>query len=297
MPNQIKSTIMPLSKFKYVFGFLAIVAILVWTAVFQITDRNLHIYFLEVGQGDSIYVRTMNNYDLLIDGGPDKKVLSELGSVMPFWDRKIDLVILTHPHADHLAGLIEVLKRYQVGEIISTDAINTSPEYMELLRTIKDNHIFFHTIKTKDTKIVDRVVNLDFIWPIENYNDKQINDLNETSVVCKLTYNKFSVLLTGDINKEVEQKLLSDNSIDFSSNILKIPHHGSSTGLDENFLKAVYPDIAVIMVGEKNKFGHPSQAVLNKLSEYNIKTLRTDQNGNIEIISNGQSFWTNVEKE
>ena len=285
------------NNLKYIFGLLAIIAIIVWTVVFQIPDNNLHIYFLDVGQGDSIYVRTINNYDVLIDGGPDKKILSELGNIMPFWDRKIDLIVLTHPHADHLVGLIEILNRYQVGEIIFTDALCTSQEYIELLKNIKDNNISVHIIKSKESKIIDQGISLDFFWPQESYKDKNISDLNETSVVFKLVYNKFSVLMTGDINQDIEHKLLNNDTINLSSNILKVPHHGSNTGLDEDFLDAVNPNEAIIMVGAKNKFGHPSQTILDRLYNNNIKAFRTDKNGNIEIISDGNSFWTNVEKE
>lgn len=297
MLKENKNNLRSVGKLKYIFGALTIIAILVWTAVFQASDTNLHVYFLDVGQGDSIYVRTMNNYDILIDGGPDKKVLSELGSIMPFWDRNIDLIILTHPHADHLAGLIEIIKRYQIGEIISTDAIHTSPEYLEWLRTIQDKHINFHTIKAGDIKNLDQNVSLNFYWPQESYQNKTVNDLNETSLVAKLGYNKFSVLLTGDINQDIERNLVSNSSINLSSNILKIPHHGSNTGFTEDFLQAVSPNIAIISAGAKNQFGHPSQPTLDKLEKNNVKFFRTDLNGRIEIISDGQVFWTKVEKE
>lgn len=281
---------------RFILGTFLLLAILIWLAVFQIPDKNLHLYFLDVGQGDSIYVRTMNNYDLLIDGGPDTKVLSELGEVMPFWDHKIDLVILTHPHADHISGLIEVLKRYQIGEILTTDAVHTSSEYLEWLEVIRDKEIPFTVVQTGQSKDLDAKTKLKILWPEEKYEGEKVNNLNNTSVVGKLIFDRFSVLLSGDAEEEVQAQLLSDQAADLPSNILKIPHHGSSNAALEDFFQLVNPDVAVISVGESNKFGHPAKTTLDKLEEIGAKILRTDQNSRIEIISDGQTFWSKTKK-
>lgn len=283
------------NKILQIFLLVFFVLVIVILLIIQVPDKNLHIYFLSVGQGDSIYVRTMNNRDILIDGGSDNKVLSELGSVMPFWDHKIDYVILTHPHADHLTGLISVLKRYQIGEIISNDAITTTSEYLEWLKLIKEKNISLHIIKSTESIDVDRKTKLDFFWPLESYKDKKVENLNNTSIVFKLVYDKFSSLFTGDLEMDAQQQL-STNNLQLTTNIWKVSHHGSKNGINDNFLKIINPDIAVIEVGEKNKYGHPASSTLYKLTSIGAKIFRTDQNGRIEITTDGQRFWTKSEK-
>lgn len=284
---------------KWLLGILLLIALVIWVVVFQKPDNYLHAYFLNVGQGDSEYVRTMNNYDVLIDGGPDKSVLSQLGEIMPFWDKKIDLVILTHPHSDHVSGLIEVLKRYEVGEIITTDAAASSAEYNEWNKIIKDKNIPTKIAKCNEEKNIDEKTKMFFLWPCESFKDQKIDNLNNTSIVFKLTYVKFSVLFTGDAQEEVQKELVNSNltlkQLD-NINILKVAHHGSSNGSLESFLKIINPDVAVISVGKDNKYGHPAQSTLDKLKNIGAEIFRTDKNGRIEIISNGQTFWTNTQE-
>jgi competence protein ComEC len=290
-PNNLKSVFLKGTIFIFI-----LITLFLGVYILQPSDNNLHVYFLNVGQGDSIYVRIGSDYDILVDGGPDNSVLSELGDVMPVWDREINLVILTHPHADHVAGLIDVLKRYKVDEIISNDSPATTSEYIEWLKLIKEKNIHLELVKSGDIKSINEKTTLKFLWPKESYLNKSVNDQNETSVVAKLQYNLFSVLLTGDINEDVEKEIMSKKE-NLTSNILKIPHHGSATGLHENFLRLINPNIAVVSVGEKNRFGHPAKPTLQKLEHFNIKILRTDTDGRIEIVSDGMKFWTKVEKE
>jgi len=278
-------------------GILIILLIAVWSAVFQKTDSNLHLYFLNVGQGDSIYVRLGHNYDLLIDGGPDKSVLSELGEIMPFYDRKINLIILTHPHADHIRGLIEVLKRYQVNEVWLTDAVHNSPEYLEFLKTIKEKQIFTKIVKNGDKKILSPEKNkeqaiIKIFWPMQSYRNQDVDNLNNTSIVLRLIYGDFSALLTGDAETEAQIKiLLNHKKEDLKSDILKVPHQGSRDAYYEKFVEAVSPKAVVISVGRNNKFGHPHQEVINSYQQKGIDIFRTDQNGRVEIISDSQKYW------
>lgn len=272
---------------------------ILWYSASFIFDKNLHIYFLDVGQGDSQYVRKMNNFDLLIDGGPSSKVISELGEVMPFWDHKIDYVILTHPHADHITGLIDVLKRYQVGQILATDAVTTTNEYQEFLQLVKDKNIPFRLVRTGDEFMLDKDIKLNILWPNQSFSDREINNLNNTSIVAKLTYNNFSALFTGDAETEVQDQLLTilePYNLNLTSDTLKVPHHGSKNGGDLFFLKAVSPKISVICVGKNNMFGHPTQFTLDLLKTVNSQIYRTDLNGRVEIISDSQKFWTKSEK-
>lgn len=276
----------------WILGLLLLVAIVVWVSVAEAPDKNLHIYFLNVGQGDSIYVRTMSNVDLLIDGGPDDTVLSELGEVMPFYDHKIDYLLLTHPHSDHLSGLIEVLKRYEVGEIIATDATHTTSEYLEWLKLIRDKKIPYKLARSGEEINLDNDVNLDILWPIESYENNKIDNLNNTSIVAKLVYAKFSALFMGDAEVEVQQQLLKTDSRKLKTNILKVPHHGSSNASNIDFLKAVLPSAAIISVGENNQFGHPHASALTTLESINAAIYRTDRDGRVEVVSDGKSFWT-----
>ena len=282
---------------KFILTGLTIFAILIWIAVFQNRDNFLHIYFLDVGQGDSIYVRTMGNVDLLVDGGPDRSVLSELGNVMPFYDHKIDYVILSHPHLDHIAGLVEVIKRYEIGEIYYTGIEDSSREYLEFLKVAQERKIPLNIIDCNSTKQLDNKTKIKFYWPNNKIEKEIVGNLNNTSVVFKLTYNKFSVLFAGDIEKEPELDMIHSEIKDelLNDNILKLPHHGSSNISDE-FISWINPDMAIISVGKKNKFGHPASSTLDMLYKYNISVLRTDKDGTIEIKSDGNYFWTKSEK-
>lgn len=265
-------------------------------------DSKLHLYFLNVGQGDSIYVRKMNNFDLLIDGGPNNKVINELGEVMPFWDHKIDYVMLTHPHADHVTGLIEVIKRYKIGQILATDAVNTTSEYIEFLNLVKEKHIPYRLVRRNDDLKLDKDVNLNILWPNESFYEREINNLNITSIVAKLTYNNFSTLFTGDAESEVQDALVTGHQfigqvgLSLVTNVLKVPHHGSSNAADDNFINLVKPEITVFTVGLDNMFGHPAQSTLEKYQKINSKIYRTDQSGRIEVVTDGQKYWTKSEK-
>lgn len=291
------------SKIFWIVFTVIVLALGAWFFSDLKADENLHIYFLDVGQGDSIYARRMNNFDLLIDGGPGSKILSELGKIMPFYDHKIDYIILTHPHADHLSGLIEVLRRYEVGQIVATDAVHTTAEYQQWLELIRQKNIPYKLARAGEEINLDSEVKLKILWPTESYTNKNVDNLNNTSVVAKLVYNKFSVLLPGDAEEEVQKELLKAENCqpkagncELKADILKVAHHGSSNGSNINFLKAVDPFVAIISVGKDNKFGHPAPDTLKKLDSVGVQTYRTDQNGTIEITSDGQTYHIKTEK-
>ena len=268
---------------------LAINIVLLIVLKFQIDD-NLKIYFFDVGQGDAIYIRTPEQQDILIDGGPSSVILSKLGEAMPFYDQEIDILILTHPHADHVTGLIEVLKKYQVKQVYLTGALHTTAEYLEFLellrqgkeiKKIKVDHQF-------DAQLA-RDLTLKFLYPdfdVVNTNIVQEqslveNDLNNTSTVIKLIYKGQSFLFTGDIGADVEEYLISKVESGLASNILKVPHHGSSTSSTVEFLQAVNPKTAIITVGADNNFSQPDRQVIERLEKLGIKIQRTDQDRDI----------------
>ena len=269
------------------FFWLFLILILFGGFIFSLPDKQLHLIFCDVGQGDAVLI-SYRTTQILIDGGPDNQVLNCLSKHMPFWDRQIEMVILTHPEGDHFTGLIDVLKRYNVTYFVSnglSPPSDNSGFFRELKEKSESKKIKFVTVKGKD-KMKIGSLSLLFLWPEKSY--LNVDDLNDSSVVLKLSYGSFKALLTGDISEKVENLL---NSPADGIEVLKIAHHGSKFSTSEEFLNKIKPQLAVISVG-KNNFGHPTQEVLERLRKAGIKTLRTDKQGEIEIVSNGREWYT-----
>jgi len=283
-----------------IFSFLVIVAVLVWIAVFQSTgEKNqLQLIFCDVGQGDAILIKIPNQDrdEVLVDGGPDNSVLSCLGENLPFYDRKIKSVVLTHPDKDHLAGLIEVLKRYQVEEVWWTGVVGSTVYYREFLATIADKKVPTKIARAGDPIIQEGQIKLKVLYPVQNYQGKKMANLNDSSIVLRLIFRQFSALLPGDLPDNKQTELLSQN-LEIKSRILKVSHHGSKNGLATEFLSQVNPGVAVISVGAGNRYGHPTAETLGKLTKIvGLKIYRTDLNGEIKINSDGSKYWVETEK-
>ncbi len=263
--------------------------IFAFAAVYDLSKNQLlMVDFLDIGQGDSIFIRTPQREKILIDGGPTSLILEKLNKEMPFYDRNIDLIILTHPEHDHLFGLLEVLKNYGVKNILWTGVKKETPEWKEWNKLIKEEGANIEIAKEGERVVMPESF-IDVLYPINSLEGKTFKSLNNTSIVCKLVYGKTSFLFTGDIEKPVENKLIK-NSNNLDSDVLKIAHHGSKTSSQPEFLEKVSPTIAVISVGKNNKYGHPSDITLANLKKFDIKVLRTDINGDIKIFSTGNSF-------
>ena len=250
-------------------------------------DGLLRVYFLDVGQGDSVFVETPNGNQVLIDGGPDNKVLQELAKVMPFYDREIDMIVLSHPHADHATGLISVLERYDVKNIVQAKEDYFSPvvtAWQEVVKNEKANET--EAIAGKIIELGSGVV-LKIIYPKESLAEQTVKNPNNSSVVMMLDYKDTEILLVGDIEAKIEKELLND---DIEADVLKVGHHGSKTSTTASFLEKVSPQVAFIEVGSKNKFGHPAFEVIQRLEKNEIKYYRTDLDGHTEMVSDGQSF-------
>jgi len=270
---------------------LIILNIIAWGFVFDFRREKLKVSFFDVGQGDAIFIETPKRHQILIDGGPSVLILEKLGKEMPFWDRTLDLVILTHPEHDHMAGLIEVLKRYKVKNILWTGVKRETGEYEEWLNVLKEERkegaqIF---IAKSGQKIIsatksDTII-LEVLYPFEVLEDEVFQNSNNTSVVTKLNSQKATFLFTGDIYQSVEKQLLKKR-LDLTADILKVAHHGSKTSTCEEFLSKVNPEIAVISVGKENRYGHPHLKTLVLLRKYGIKILRTDIEGDISFQFN-----------
>jgi len=263
--------------------------IISWVVVFDLArTKFLEVNFFDVGQGDAIFIETPERHQILIDGGPSSAILEKLGREMPFWDRTIDLVILTHPEKDHIAGLLEVLKKYKVENILWTGVERDTSEYNEWVGLLKSEGAKIKIAQTNQ-KITSPGLVIKVLYPFENLEGKFFKDSNDTSVVSKLIFGKNSFLFTGDIYKSVEKELI-DRGVDIGADVLKVAHHGSKTSTSEEFLKEISPEVAVISVGKDNSYGHPHQEVLDILGKYGINVLRTDLDRDIKIFSDGTTL-------
>ena len=256
----------------------------------------LRVYFLNVGQGDAIYIRTPDEQDILIDGGPDASVLAELGKVMPFWDRQIDVMILTHPHSDHVAGLVEVLRRFEVKQIYYTGVLHTAPDYLAWLQEIKNKNVLMNIVQDFFELKLSEDIKLQFLFPTTSLVNQKMTELNNSSIVTRLVDGDTEFLFTGDAEVEVEEALLKkycalDQACSLASDVIKVGHHGSTSSSSEEFLKAVNPDYAVITVGLDNAFGHPHLRTLKRLERLNVPILRTDERGMIELSTDGKDLF------
>ena len=280
---------MKISFLLFVLGILVFLNIFIWQEVFDwLFNPYLKVIFFNVGQGDAIFIVSPQKHQILIDGGPNSIILEKLAKEMPFWDRSIDLIILTHPEHDHIAGLLEVLKRYKVENILWTGVIRDTAEYKEWLRLIKRENSELRIAKAEQ-KIKAREVHFDILNPFENLSGRKIKNVNDTSVITKLVFDKKSFLFSGDAYKPVERKLIA-RGLALDSDVLKVGHHGSKTSSAEEFIEKVLPEIAVISAGKNNRYGHPHQQTLDTLEKYGVETLRTDINGDIKIISDGKNI-------
>jgi len=272
-------------------GVLFFLNVISWIVVSDLKrPRGLEVNFFNVGQGDTIFIVSPTGQQILIDGGPDSGILEKLAKEMPFWDRTIDLIILTHPEADHLFGLIDVLKRYKVENILWTGIVRDIPAYQEWISLIskEGSQIKIAKLGQKIKLNPDNFIYFDILYPFNELSGQEAKNSNDTSIVARLVFNNISFLFTGDITAVVEEKLIQNN-LQFDADVLKISHHGSKYSTSDYFLENFLPEIAVIEVGE-NSYGHPTKEVLDRLEKFAIKVLRTDQNGDIKIITNGKNY-------
>lgn len=257
-------------------------------------DNNLlpQIIFFAVGQGDSALIITKSKQYILIDGGPDQIILSKIGMYLPSNKPQIDLIIISHAHADHIVGLIEIIQRYPVKKIIYPGPINyQDPSYLTLLNLIKNKNIELLTTAANDRYIfTDQSYWLTW-YPDIAFVSQKVKDVNETSVVGQYCYIRSCILFMADAPQKIEKALLNQKKV-LVSQLIKIGHHGSYYSSNEQFLKAVSPIEAIISVG-KNKFGHPNPGVLKMLKRLKINIWRTDQNGDITVFLNGKTVEIN----
>jgi len=262
-------------KKKTIILFLIIANIFFWSVIFSFSQAHwLEVCFLDIGMGDSMFIETDFGHQILIDGGPNDRVIKKLEERMPFWDRTIDLIVLTHPDKDHMFGLIEILKRYKVENILWTGIQTDTLLGNEWEEAIEKEGAKIYIADNKLEVRISQNEYFDIIYPFESLEHRVVNNKNNSSIVMLLNSNEHKILFTGDAEKKVEQWLVN-KGLDLKAQILKVSHHGSKTGSCLEFLEAVQPDTAIICASENNQYGFPHEETLANLNESGITILQT----------------------
>ncbi len=289
---------------------VAIIALLVLNLSIYFQNRSepniLKVYFLDVGQGDSILIETPNGTQTLIDAGPNNKVVNELSEVVPFFDRTIDIIIPSHSDLDHIAGFPEILRRFNVKNYFDSGFVDNDDLNNEIRLLIQNETALNKKTISRGEKIIldkEHNISLEILWPTSNYETKENNN---RSIVIRLDYGETSFLFTGDAGIDVEKVLVENLITDSTStkinsenildvDILKAGHHGSKTASSLEFLEKVTPELTIISAGKDNKFGHPNKEVLDNLNQVSSKIKNTAEVGRILIKSDGINYWTEEE--
>lgn len=256
------------------------------------STAKLKVHFIDVGQGDSILIQLPSGQTALIDGGSASAAGTVISHLKAAGVSKIDHLIATHPHEDHIGGLINVIQEFAVGKVYMPRVVHTSKTYENILLTIKAKGLKVTPAKAGLTLDCGPEVKLTFVAP----NSESYENVNSYSAVLKLSYGSASFLFTGDAEALSEQEILAAKT-DVTADVLKVGHHGSNTSTSGPFLEAVSPDIAVISVGEGNSYGHPSQQVIAALTKAKAEIYRTDLHGTIVVVSNGQEITVATDKK
>src|SRR3989344_3241339 len=282
----------PFSKLTVVLSiFLSLIVV---TFIFISDSKNsiTALVFCDVGQGDGIYLRIKNQTDILVDAGPSRKILDCLGKNMPFYDRSIELAIISHGQKDHFGGFLYILDRYDVKKFWMSEAYNPSESFKELLDKIDTKDILIEFPKAGETSTFSDA-KIEFFWPSDDFILKNtfekntthslfrrtFRNLNDFSLIFKFELETENILFTGDASPNALNNLLQPPNI--RTNILKIPHHGSKNGLNPEFLKLADPTYGVISAGKNNSYGHPHKIILDILKAQKVKIKRTDLDGDI----------------
>ena len=275
------------ATWKVTCALLILALILAWSAVARFPDGRLHVTFLDVGQGDAILIETPSGRRMLIDGGPSPAtLLAALGRRLPFWDRRIDIVLLTHPHDDHVRGLLPLIDRYRVRQVLTGDVEHTSAVYRAWRESLQEQGIPVLGVGQPWQVDFGDGPTAEILPPLEGNSDS----LDETSLVVRLTWQEAIFLFTGDLEADGLLEL-HRAGWPLACTVLKVPHHGSDEAVSAELLAVTSPDLAVISVGADNRFGHPANETLSCLDQANVQVLRTDQSGTVQVVTDGDSYW------
>lgn len=266
-------------------GALLLASVAVWICVWQKQPSDLlHVYFLDVGQGDSIFIDSPTHGRILLDGGPNAKVLTELGKILPFGDTRIDMVIESHPDKDHIGGLPDVVSRFDVGAFLEPGVESPNKVDDELRRRINEKNIPHLLARRGMVVNFGDGVRLEILFPDQDVSNWETND---ASIVARLVYGNTSFLLTGDSTKKAEYILLGLDPAVLKSTVLKAGHHGSRTSTSLPYAEAVAPEYAIISAGKNNPYGHPHAETLDILKKIGAKILSTAELGTIQFETDG----------
>lgn len=258
---------------------------LVWASVFKNLNKpDIEIYFFDVGQGDASLIEAKDGTQILIDGGPPNRVLPKLSKVLDFNDKSLDVLILTHPHVDHISGAIEVLKNYDVGLLVESGVSYHTAEAIEFKKLVEEKKLK-KLIINKPTKLkFFNGAEMQFLYPDKSFEDLVLKNVHDATVVGEFLYSGKKILFMGDAEKSIEKYLVSKKFVG-DVDVLKAGHHGSKTSTTKEFLSVVRPEYSIIEVG-RNSYGHPTQEVLSRLASIGAQIFRTDTDGTIKFEIN-----------
>jgi len=282
-----------MDKKKIIFLALSAVILLLFSLSLNTTAQNLKVHFIDVGQGDSILIEEPGGHNILVDGG-DRADIITVQIINYLKDRnikKLDYIISTHPHADHIGGLVDIIDSFEIGAVLDSGKIHSSKTYENYLIKIDQENISFDTPRQGDELNIGEI-KIHFLHPDQNLDQYY---LNNSSLVFLLKYGQQSFLFTGDIEKEVEEELLTENP-NLKADIIKVPHHGSNTSSSAAWVKSLKPKTAVIQVGYDNNYGHPKAKIIKLYQTEGANLFRNDLNGNIVITADGINHAVKIDK-
>ncbi len=260
------------------------------------SEGTLTVAFLDIGQGDAILIRSPNGMTMLIDGGNSDKDGREviIPKLQEWGAERLDVMVATHPDADHIGGLPYVLENFDVGSVALTGQVHTTQVYERFLTDIRDFQVSAIPVRTGTAIPFDSAVSVEVLGPDDSFVQVQ-GDNNNASIVIKLTYGQAGFMFTGDAEGEEEAAILAGGA-DLRSTVLKVGHHGSRSSTGEAFLSAVDPQIGVISAGDGNRYGHPHQEILDRLNQHGVTIYRTDLSGTITLTTDGATISVETER-
>lgn len=276
---------------------LVVLAVVPRTPSFVATD-HCTMKTLDIGQGDAILFTTSDHRTILFDGGPGNSILDALGRSLPPGTLDLDLIVATHPDADHLGGLVPVLQQYRVHAVLTTGVAVTTQLYQRWTKALEEEQAHIYHAQAGQRVTIGDHFQFEELWPEKDFRNvlwtepskNGIGGTNDTGIGGRVTCDGSTVMMTADLSHDVEEQLARNPEM-IRSSLLKVGHHGSRYSSSQLFLQAVHPTLAVIPVGKKNRYGHPHPTVIDRLTRLDIPFLRTDELGDIVLVSKGDGTW------
>ncbi len=266
--------------------FLASMFIAIPVTLHSATPPELQVYFLDIGQGDSILIETPEHVSILVDAGSDGRVVQQLGEVLPWWQRKIDYILWTHPDHDHYGGFQSVLQKYQIGQALWNGDEDSSRAFQSLLQEVRQRNIPLRKISQGDVFQWSSGTSLRIVWPPESYLSK---DKNNRSITGLLSYGNEDYLLTGDLPQAEEAQMMGQYP-SLTAEVLKVGHHGSKGSSGAGFLAALRPQYCIISVGKDNTYGHPNPEAIQRLKDAHCEIHTTADEGRVTVMTDGSTL-------